>query len=168
MKKLTIQEKKRRGTYERCKERKSLSFDALNQVPEPLMELSKVEQSYFDLCANAMIHERTLTGAFIPALTRAASTYGIYCQALEGIKQHGAYQVTQGGYSTKNGYSVVLNDCEKSLAAFERSMGLCLVSKSKLPPAPEIKRYGPFDELENPAHKAGMPIDPHEKDKFFT
>jgi len=147
MKKLSIQEKKLRGTFDPSKVRKLATFDLLTEIPEPTQDLAPDELAYFRACCEAMISNHTLSGAYIPGISRAARMYGIYLQALKDIQVHGCYQTTQSGYTAKNGYFQVLTDAEKSLTAFERSNGLNLASFSKLPEQPAPKKSNPFDEI---------------------
>jgi len=147
MKKLTEKEKKIRGTFEASKIRTPLTFEPLTKIPEPMMKLGPIEMEYFQHCAEIMISNHTLTSADVPGLSRAANIYRIYRQAIEDINVHGCYQVTQSGYTAKNGYFQVLTDAEKHLTSFERSQGLNLVSRSKLPPPPPAPEKNPFDEI---------------------
>lgn len=111
------------------------------------MDLEPDELQYFNLCAEVMISNNTLTSADIPSLTRASKMYGVYQQAMKDIEVHGCYQVTQSGYTAKNGYFQVLTDAEKMLSSFEKCQGLNLVSRSKLPPIEPPKKKNPFDGI---------------------
>jgi len=147
MKKLTKQEKINRGTYDPSKERQTLTFAPLKRMPNPTMDLNEIELQYFHNVCRAMLSNKTLTGADVPCITRACKMYSLYCRSLEDVNKFGAYQTTATGYTAKSGYFQVLIDTEKALQAFERSMGLNILSRSKLPtPAPEIRKNA-FDKL---------------------
>lgn len=160
MKKLSKSEKQRRGTYDPSKERQLYTFSPLTTIPAPTIELTPAELAYFNQCCEAMISSRTLTGAYIPGISRAAKMYGHYLMASEQVAVHGTIQTTQSGYTAKNGYFQVLCDCEKNLASFEKSMGLNIVSQSKLPPPSPVECYTLIDEIDNPEHIAGTPKPP--------
>lgn len=146
MKKLTIAEKKRRGTFDRSKIRTPLTFKPLTEIPEPMTELDPGERGYFDLCAEVMISNGTLTSADVPGMERAAKMWGIYQKALGEVKKLGCYQTTKNGYTAKNGPFQVLCEAEKLLTSWERSQGLTIVSRSKLPPPTPPQKPNPFDE----------------------
>jgi phage terminase small subunit len=147
MKRLTKAEKMIRGTFEASKIKKPLNFLPLETVPEPMMKLHPVEMEYYQLCAECMVGNNTLTSADLPGLTRAAKMYGIFQQALKDIEKNGCYQVAKSGYNSPNAYFMVLINSEKMLTAWERSQGLNLVSRSKLPEPPPPPEINPFDEF---------------------
>ena len=124
-----------------------LTFEPLTSIPEPMMTLEPDEMEYFRHCSEIMISNHTLTSADVPGLSRAAHWYGIYKKMLQEIKLHGAEQTTKTGFVTKSGAFTVAVDCEKQLSSFERSQGLNLVSRSKLPKVDPPKGKNKFDAL---------------------
>jgi len=156
--------KTRQGTFRQDRNKKLHTLQPLTFIPKPLMDLNKYEHEYYNLCCEILLSNGTLTAADILGISRAAKTYGIYQKALEELANHGSYQTTKSGYTTKSGPFVVVADCEKLLTTFERSQGLNLISRSKLPEQKLSEFFTELDELINPAHKAGTPRNPHDKD----
>ena len=146
MKRLTVKEKKIRGTYRPSEIHQPVTHEPLTKIPEPMMNLSPDGMRYFTNCCETMLSGRTLTAAEIPAICRAAKLYESYLKAVEAVEIHGTWQTTATGFTTRTGCFQVMCDCEKGLASFERNLGLTTVSRSKLPPAPEPKKKNPFDE----------------------
>ena len=163
----TIQEKQKQGTYRKSRESVPLTFQPLTEIPNPFFELSDVELKYFNLCCQVLISNNTLTIADTMGISRAARTYGIYLKALQDIEKFGSQQTTSTGYTTKSGAWVVAADCEKILTGFEKSQGLNLVSRSKLPPAPKAECWSEFDEILDENHKAGT-LKHTNADNLFT
>jgi phage terminase small subunit len=147
MRKLQKEEKLRRGTFDKSKIRVPLTFEPLTAIPDPLMNLEPDEMQYFKLCADVMLSNGTLTSADVPGITRAARMYGIYLQALKEIKLHGSEQTTKTGFRTKSGAFTVFTECEKLLSNFERSQGMNLISRSRLPKPDPPKGKNKFEEI---------------------
>ena len=147
MRKLTKERKMMQGTYDRSKEKPVMTMDPLTEIPEPMYPLNEVEAGYFNHCAGIMLQNKTLTASDIPGLTRASSWYGIYTKALEDVAVHGCYTVSSNGYSAKSGYLTVLAQAQSILDSWERSQGLNLVSRSKIPPPPPAQLPDPFANI---------------------
>lgn len=157
MQKLLKIEKIRRGTFESCKIRKTLSFAPLTTMPKPPDNLTDVGVKYFSDVCSSMISDRTLTSAYVPGIERAAKWYEIFVTSQREVEEKGGYQVTKTGYTAKSAAFQILCDTEKILSAFERSNGLNLFGHSKLPEAPPKEdTYDELDELKNTKHKSGM------------
>lgn len=146
MQKTTIEEKTKRGTLRPDRVRK-MSFPPLREVPNPTFELSPVELKYFRDCCASMIEDGTLAEAFLPAITRASRMYGIYEESCRDVEKYGMVQKTSTGYTQKSGYFTVMTDAFQILLNFEKSMGLNLVTKSRLPDMRKPEEPNPFDTI---------------------
>lgn len=147
MRKTTKKEKILAGTFQPCRDKVLVTTDPLTEIPDPDYELDPVELTYFTRCASLLIAAGTLTDGDVPGMTRASSWFGIWQNCLADIRQHGAWQTTNSGWSAKTAAFQAANDAEKNLTAWERSQGLNLTSRAKLPPPPEPKQVNPIDLL---------------------
>lgn len=148
MKKLTTEEKIKRGTLVKHREQVNhFTTQPLITRPEPMHPLGEIERRYYDFCADLLIGANVLTMADVPGLTRAATWYKTYCDALEQVTKYGAIQETSTGYTTKTGAYSVLTESERILSTWERSVGLNVAGRAKLPPPPQPVKSNPFDEL---------------------
>ena len=127
----TKQQKIITGTFRQDRVKTGLTFEPLSEIPEPFEVLREHGAKYFRAVCECLISNKTLTAADIPAVTRAAQQYAMYCGAVDGIRKNGAYQETKSGYTAKNAYFQILQDCEKVLQGFERAYGLTLSSRLK-------------------------------------
>jgi hypothetical protein len=85
MKKLTIAEKRIRGTLDQSKIKKPMTFEPLDEIPAPMTRLGAVEMRYYNLVAEILVNSKTLTMAEVPGMTRAAEFYGIFQKAKKEI-----------------------------------------------------------------------------------
>lgn len=143
----SIHQKKLSGTYREDRQKYLESVNPLQDIPEPSYPLNETELQYFNEVAELLIIQGTLTAADIPGTTRAASWYGIWQTCLEEVEKRGIWQTTQSGYTAKTAAFQSMLDAEKFLSAWERSVGLNISGRAKLPPAPIPKEKNPFDEF---------------------
>jgi len=160
----TKQQKITAGTHRPNREKKISVSQRLTFIPKPMMELTGDEYKYYDLCCSVLLHNGTLTPGDIPGISRASKTFQIYLEALKEVSKSGASQRTKSGFTSKSGAFLVVADCEKLLQNFEKSQGLNLLSRMKLPEPKQGKFYTEIDELINPAHKAGSLRNPADAD----
>ena len=78
---LSVKEKIKRGTLEKSKVSEKLSYDSLNEVPDPLEELDQKSSRYYYYICEVLLSSGLLTSADIPAITQAAILYGIFSDA---------------------------------------------------------------------------------------
>jgi P27 family predicted phage terminase small subunit len=124
-----------------------LVIEPLEKRPEPMHKLDPVALVYFNHCADLLIASKVLTAADVPGMTRAATWYSIFCKALEDVERDGPVQITSTGYGAKSANYSVMTESERILSTWERSVGLNVAGRSKLPPPPAKKDKNPFDEL---------------------
>lgn len=141
----TVPEKKRQRTYQANKEREVMNFEPLTRRPAPPVKLTGEALKYYNNVTAILLGAGTLTRGDLSAIVRASQMYAIHQQAVKDVEINGAYQITQSGYSTKNGYYQVMTDSDRALGTFERAFGLTPYSRSKLPTAPEPEKKNPFD-----------------------
>jgi P27 family predicted phage terminase small subunit len=142
----TKQQKIITGTFRKDRVKVGLTFAPLKEIPEPFEPLKEHGAKYFRAVCECLISNKTLTAADIPAVSRAAQQYAMYCCAVDGIRKHGAFQETKSGYTAKNAYFQILQDCEKVLQGFERAYGLTLSSRLKFD-LPDPITANLFDEF---------------------
>lgn len=135
------------GTLRPDRDRTPLTCEPLNEVPQPFAPLSDTGKRYFQAVCEVLLSNGTLTAADLPAITRAAEIYEFYVDAKKAVRELGAWTTTQSGYTSKSAPWQVMTDAEKALASFERSFGLTLAARAKLPPAPVKEGPNPFDQF---------------------
>jgi phage terminase small subunit len=119
----------------------------LQDIPSPSYQLNETELAYFAEAAELLIMAGTLTAADVPGMTRAASWFGIWKRCLAEIEVTGIWQTTKSGYTAKSAPFQAGMDAEKSLTSWEKSVGLNISGRAKLPPPPPVKEHNPFDDL---------------------
>jgi len=129
---ITNKEKQRRGTLQKSRVKNPMTFELIDNIPDPLEELDVSGQRYFNYVCGLLISDNKLTGADIGAITTAAKVYSVFIEACQNVNKHGYYQLTKSGYSAKNAHFITLMDCNKALRDFEGCYGLNLASRSKL------------------------------------
>ena len=120
------------GTLRKERVKITPNYDILDSVPAPSFQLNEHGQSYFVNFCELLISNKTMTAAFIPIITRAARYYEIYQYANEKVKEQGAVQETNTGYTAKNGYFVTMTDAEDRINKIEALFGMNLYNLQKL------------------------------------
>lgn len=149
----TIQQKKLSGTLQKCRMKNPVEYEPVKEIPEPLSKLDKPGSEFFEFVCSLLISNKQLSTADIPAITRAASVWGIFMEAKENCSKYGYFQETKSGYTAKNAHIQALVDCEKILTAFEKSYGLTLLSRSKIDISAIPVRYPDDDDFSGPIIK---------------
>lgn len=144
--KLTTEEKKKRGTLAKSRERDILSFDPLSAVPEPAFTLDEIGIQYFTRFCNILLSNKTLTIADIPIITRAAKWFVIFTIAEHEVTKVGSWQKTKTGYTQKTGAFTVMADADDRVMKIEALYGMNLTARTKIN-LPKTEKKNPFDEI---------------------
>ena len=134
------------GTLQRVRITDKLSYDSLNDVPDPLEELDKKSSRYYYYICEVLLSSGLLTSADIPAITQAAILYGIFSDAYTELKEKGYYYETTSGYTGKNAHLQAMNDSYKNVKQFENLYGFNVSARGKIN-IPQKKEINPLDEI---------------------
>lgn len=146
MQKTTTEQKKLRGTAQRCRVAHEMTYEPIDSVPAPSFELTDTGMEYYNQFCEILMSRSALTMADIPIITRASRWYEIYKEADAEVRLNGATHVTQTGYTAQSGYYTVMEKTDDRIMKIETLYGMNLLSRQKINFKP-TKTKNPIDEL---------------------
>lgn len=130
--KKTKAEKEMAGTLRPCREVDNpLTFAPINSVSTPDY-LDGYAVEFFEYYTKILAVVGILTPADIGEIEQAAISYDALRDAYDYIKEHGAVQTTESGYTQKNAHWQVLMDARKVLSEFYGKYGLNVISRERI------------------------------------
>lgn len=145
-KRLSDDEKKRRGTYQPSRSLTAKPGGLLAEIPDPPAHLGKIGAREWYRAAAFLIARQRLTEVGLPQLERYCDAAEIYNTCLEEIRQEGPAITHHNGTIGPNPALKPLKDALAELHHFERAWGLTPAADSALPaPGDELAEPDEFD-----------------------
>lgn len=146
MRKVEKSTKLAQGTLYRSREKQSIAFAPLTDMPKVPETLKPEAVKYFTSVCRLLLSNGSLTAGNIPDITMAAIWWGIAREAEDHLSTDGPVQTAQSGYMNISPYISALEKATNQLKNFSDRYGLSLLSKTKVG-VQDTKKENPFDDI---------------------
>ena len=123
-KKMSLEDKKHRGTHSTSRDLMPLSQNS--DIPDPpdyIADIPLCVSLYNAICTYLKQYETF--GDIDYAIVASASWWAyLYYENVEAVKEHGAVQVTKTGYQQTSGYFTVMKEASSKMLVLFKELGL--------------------------------------------